>query len=81
VRLAPVRDLSNDLDNNVCVGALRVDIGDADLGVVEIELLDPIVDSLLMKHVSQGWVQAHGGSYLLTHANVDLILFSARDEL
>jgi hypothetical protein len=46
VRLALVGDLTNDLDDNVGIGALRVDVGNADLGIVEVEVLDPFVDSL-----------------------------------
>jgi hypothetical protein len=44
--LALVGDLANDLDDNVGVGALSVDIGNADLGVLEVKALDALVDSL-----------------------------------
>jgi hypothetical protein len=44
--LSSVRDLADDLDDNVCVGALGIDVGDADLGLVEVELLDAVVDGL-----------------------------------
>lgn len=45
--LALVGDLTNDLDNDVRIRALGVDVGDADLGVLEVELLDALVDGLL----------------------------------
>lgn len=34
------------MNNDVGVGTLGINVGDADLGVVEIELLDSVVDSL-----------------------------------
>jgi len=46
VRLGLVGDLANDLDDDVDVGRLGVDIGDADLAVLELELLYPVVDCL-----------------------------------
>jgi hypothetical protein len=46
VGLRLVGDLANDLDDNVDVGRLRVDVGDADLAVLELELLYPVVDGL-----------------------------------
>jgi hypothetical protein len=46
VGLTLVGDLANDLDDNVGVGALGVDVGDADLGVLEVEALDALVDGL-----------------------------------
>ena len=46
VGLAVVGDFSNDLDDNVRIGALRVDVGDADLGVLEVEVLDALVYGL-----------------------------------
>lgn len=46
VRLTLVGDLTNDLDDDVGVGALGVDVGDADFGVLELELLDALVDGL-----------------------------------
>lgn len=46
VRLAFVGDLANDLDDDVRVGALRIDVGDPDLGVLEVELFDSVVDRL-----------------------------------
>jgi len=46
VGLALVGDLTDDLDDDVGIGALRVDVGDADLGVLELELLDALVDGL-----------------------------------
>jgi hypothetical protein len=48
VGLALVGDLTNDLDDDVGIGALGVDVGDADLGVLEVELLDALVDGLYM---------------------------------
>lgn len=47
VGLALVGDLADDLDDDVGIGALGVDVGDADLGVLELEALDALVDSLL----------------------------------
>lgn len=46
VRCRLVGDFTNDLDDNVLVGCLRVDIGDANLCFLELELLDALVDSL-----------------------------------
>jgi hypothetical protein len=46
VGLTLVGDLANDLDDNVGVGALGVDVGYADLGVLEVEALDALVDGL-----------------------------------
>lgn len=46
VRLALVRDLTDDLDDDVGVGTLRIDVRNADLGVMEVEILDAVVDSL-----------------------------------
>jgi hypothetical protein len=46
VGLAVVGDFSNDLDDNVRVGALGVDVGDADLCVLEVEVLDALVYGL-----------------------------------
>lgn len=47
MRLTFVRDLADDLNDDVGVGALGVDIGDANFGVVVIKLLDSVVDRLL----------------------------------
>ena len=44
--LALVGDLADDLDDDVGVGALGVYVGDADLGVLEVEALDALVDGL-----------------------------------
>lgn len=41
-----VRDLANDLDDNVVVRGLGIDVGDADLAVLEVKLLDAVVDCL-----------------------------------
>jgi hypothetical protein len=46
VGLRLVGDLANDLNDNVDVGRLGVDVGDADLAVLELELLYPVVDGL-----------------------------------
>ena len=46
VGLTLVGDLANDLDDDVGVRALGVDVGDADFGVLEVELLDALVDGL-----------------------------------
>lgn len=46
VGLALVGDLSNDLNDDVGVGALGVDVGDADFSVLELKLLDALVDGL-----------------------------------
>jgi ethanolamine ammonia-lyase large subunit len=46
VRLRLVGDFTDDLDNNVDVGSLGVDVGDANLAVLEFELLYPVVDGL-----------------------------------
>jgi hypothetical protein len=51
VGLALVGDFTNDLDDDVGVGALGVDVGDADLGVLEVELLDALVDGLYMRQL------------------------------
>lgn len=41
-----VGGLTDDLNDNILEGRLRVDVGDADLAVVEVELLDALLDSL-----------------------------------
>ena len=46
VGLGLVRDLTDDLDDDVGVGGLRVDIGDANLAISEVEVLDVLIDSL-----------------------------------
>lgn len=46
VGLALVGDLTNDLDDDVRIRTLGVDVSDADLGVLEVELLDALVDGL-----------------------------------
>ncbi len=43
-----VRSLANDLDYDVVSGALRVNVGDADLAVLNIKILDPFLDCLLV---------------------------------
>jgi hypothetical protein len=55
VRQALVGDFANDLDDDIGVGALRVDVGDADFGVLEVQLLDAILDGLVP--VSSAWVR------------------------
>lgn len=44
--LAAVGDFANDLNDDVRVGALGIDVGDADLGIVEVKLFDAVIDSL-----------------------------------
>jgi hypothetical protein len=44
--LALVGDFADDLDNDVGVGALGIDVGDADFGVLVVEVLDALVDGL-----------------------------------
>jgi hypothetical protein len=46
VGLALVGDFADDLDNDVRVGALGIDVGDADFGVLVVEILDALVDGL-----------------------------------
>jgi hypothetical protein len=46
VGLRLVGDLADDLDDDVDVGGLRIDVGDADLAVLELKLLYPVVDGL-----------------------------------
>jgi len=41
-----VGDFTNHLDDDVLVGSLGVDVGDANLAVLELELLDAVVDGL-----------------------------------
>lgn len=41
-----VGDLADDLDDNVVIRGLGIDIGDADLALGEVELLDALVDGL-----------------------------------
>jgi hypothetical protein len=48
VGLALVGDLADDLNDDVGVRALGVDVGDADLGVLEVESLDALVDGLCL---------------------------------
>ena len=77
--LALVGDLADDLDDDVGIGALGVDVGDADLGVLELEMLDALVDSLLMSALCR--VARSGLAYLLAYTNADLLLLDARDIL
>jgi hypothetical protein len=49
-----VRDLANYLDDNIGLRTLGIDIGDADFGVLEIEELDALVDSLLLSALATG---------------------------
>jgi hypothetical protein len=48
VGVALVGDLADDLNDNVGLGALGVDVGDANLGVFEVVELDALVDCLLL---------------------------------
>jgi hypothetical protein len=41
-----VGGFTDDLNDDAIVGALRIDIGDADLALLEIEFLDTFLDSL-----------------------------------
>lgn len=41
-----VADLTDDLNDDVVVGGLGVDVGDSDLAVVEVKLLDALRDGL-----------------------------------
>jgi hypothetical protein len=41
-----VGDLANDLDDNVVIRGLGIDVGDADLALGEVKLLDALVDGL-----------------------------------
>ena len=43
-----VRDLANDLDNNAVGRSLRVNVGDPDLAVLVVELLDALLDGLML---------------------------------
>lgn len=47
VWLRLVRDLTDDLDDDVGVGGLRVDIGYTNLAISKVEVLDVLVDSLV----------------------------------
>jgi hypothetical protein len=49
-----VGGLSNDLDDNCISGSLRIDIGYADLAVLEIEVLDTFLNSLRVLVPGQG---------------------------
>jgi hypothetical protein len=53
VRGGLVGDFTNDLDDDVVVRGLRVDIGDANLALGEVKLLDTVVDGLFAKSASQ----------------------------
>ena len=46
VRLRLVGDFTDDLNDNVGVGSLRVDIGYANLAISEVEVLDVLIDRL-----------------------------------
>lgn len=46
VGLALVGNFANDLNNDVGIRALGVDIGDADFGVLVLQLLDALIDGL-----------------------------------
>lgn len=53
VWLRLVRDLTDDLDDDVGVGGLGVDVGYTNLAISEIEVLDVLVDSLVYVSVLQ----------------------------
>jgi hypothetical protein len=75
VGLALVGDLADDLDDDVGIRALGVDVGDADLGVLELEALDALVDSLLRS--ASPSLGSEVMSYLLAYADADLFLLDA----
>lgn len=79
MRLALVGNLANDLDNDVRLGALGIDVGNADLGVLEVETLDALVDGLSAS--VEGVFLDLREPYLLSYTNVDLLLFNAGDVL
>ena len=56
-----VGGLTNDLDDNVVEGSLRVNVGDTDFAVLEVQLLDALLDGL-QKIRPLGW--ALEGAYL-----------------
>lgn len=79
VGLALVGDLTNDLDDDVRLGALSVNVGDANLGVLEVEKLDALTDGLLLSATIT--TVAASSAYLSSYANVDLLLFNAGNVL
>ena len=46
LRLGLVRDLANDLDDNVAPRTLRVDVGDTNFAILDVEVLDLLADGL-----------------------------------
>lgn len=79
VGLALVGDLANDLDDDVGVGALGVDVGDADFGVLEVELLDALVDGLagLLAVRQVGLFGGEGGLHQRTFWPTQTLTFSS----
>jgi hypothetical protein len=55
---------------------LGIDVGDADLGVLEVEKLDALVDCLLLLGLYSNSNELPL-SYLLSDANADLLLLDA----
>jgi hypothetical protein len=53
VGVALIGDLADDLNDNVGLGALGVDVGDANLRVLEVVELDALVDCLLLSASSR----------------------------
>jgi hypothetical protein len=47
VRLTTVAELTDDLDDNVGVGSLRIDVGDADFAIGQVELSNLVIDRAL----------------------------------
>jgi hypothetical protein len=58
VRGRLVGDLANDLDDNVVIRGLGIDVGDADLALGEVELLDALVDGLFARLALNGLLRS-----------------------
>ena len=75
-----VADFSNDLDHNVFERLLRVYVGNSDLAILKVELLDTIVDGLQTKSVFLS-LPAMRKAYPLANRDVDFLRFYTRYEL
>ena len=80
VGLRLVRDLTNDLDDDVGVGGLGVDVGYTNFAISEVEVLDVLVDSLVIVSVHvTGYTWQD--TYFLANAYCDLVGLIAENEL
>ena len=79
VRGGLVRNLAKDLKQDVVAGVLSVDVGDANLGVLVLELLDAFTDGLAKSALYQ--YKRGDVTYLRALAHRNLLLLQAGNEL